>query len=132
MVIRRYANTDEANLLRLIRSEGDEWSDYFGSNGMTPRFKTAMQSSIAYIAVDGETVCGFVRARDDDGLGVYIYDLLVDKNHRGKGYGSLMLKQVSRDFPGFDVYVMSDVDGYYEKLGYKREGSIFKVGSVTG
>jgi hypothetical protein len=26
------------------------------------------------------------------------------------------------------MYVMSDVDGYYEKLGYRRVGSVFEVG----
>jgi hypothetical protein len=46
-------------------------------------------------------------------IGVYIFDLLVKKSYRGQ-----------QNQP---VYVMSDVDPYYEKLGYRREGSIFEV-----
>ena len=31
------------------------------------------------------------------------------------------------DYPNHIVYVMSDVDEYYKKLGFKREGSIYQV-----
>lgn len=37
------------------------------------------------------------------------------------------MERVCQDFPDQPVYVMSDVDSYYEKLGYIREGSIFRV-----
>jgi hypothetical protein len=48
-----------------------------------------------------------------------------DGTHRSsKKYSS---KKVCQDFPNQPVYVMSDVDPYYEKLGYRREGSIFEV-----
>jgi hypothetical protein len=72
-------------------------------------------------------VCGYVRCREDDGFGVYIYDLLVRKTHRGKQIGKTLMEWVFKDFPNQTIYVMSDVDPYYEKLGYRREGSIFKI-----
>jgi GNAT superfamily N-acetyltransferase len=59
--------------------------------------------------------------------GVYIYDLLVRKAHTGNQIGKLLMEQACRDFPDQSVYVMSDVDVYYEKLGYMREGTIFEV-----
>ena len=31
------------------------------------------------------------------------------------------------DFPNLTVYVMSDVDEYYKKQGYKPEGSVYEV-----
>lgn len=34
---------------------------------------------------------------------------------------------ICSDYPEHIVYVMSDVDGYYEKLGYKKEGSVYEV-----
>ena len=30
-------------------------------------------------------------------------------------------------YPNHVVYVMSGVDGYYEKVGYSKEGSIYLV-----
>jgi len=34
---------------------------------------------------------------------------------------------IYEDYPDRIVFVMSDIDEYYKKLGYKREGSIFEV-----
>ena len=37
------------------------------------------------------------------------------------------MERVCQDFPDQPVYVMRDVDPYYEKLGYHKAGSIFEV-----
>ncbi len=66
----------------MLVDEGDEWSDYHGSAGRDNYIK-ALESSISYIVYDGTTVCGYVRCREDDDFGVYIYDLLVRKSYRG-------------------------------------------------
>jgi ribosomal protein S18 acetylase RimI-like enzyme len=126
MEIKRYSKTDEPLLFDLLVDEGDEWSDYHGEAGRD-KYVKALESSITYIACDKALVCGYVRCREDDGFGVYIYDLLVRKSYRGRNIGKSLMERVCRDFPGQPVYVMSDVDGYYEKLGYRREGSIFEV-----
>ena len=84
-------------------------------------------NSICYLIFEDETLCGFARCRDDDGFGVYVYDLLVDRDYRGKGYGHMLIAQACKDFPDSTVYAMSDVDPYYEKQGYERIGSIFRV-----
>ena len=41
--------------------------------------------------------------------------------------GKKLMERTSSEFPNTDVYVLSDVDPYYTKLGYQKEGSIFKV-----
>lgn len=126
MEIRQYSKADETLLFNLLIDEGDDWSDYHGSVGRSKYIK-ALASSITYIAYDENLVCGYVRCREDDGFGVYIYDLLVRKTHRGKQIGKTLMERVLMDFPNQPIYVMSDVDPYYEKLGYHREGSIFEV-----
>jgi len=37
------------------------------------------------------------------------------------------MEQACKDFLDQPIYVISDVDSYYEKLGYRKEGSIFEV-----
>ena len=124
--IRKYVADDESQLFDLIEREGEEWTYWQGEN--REKYKKALASSVTYLVFEGETLCGFARTRDDDGFGVYVYDLLVDKAHRGKEYGRFLMERVCADFPNSIVYVMSDVDEYYGgKLGYKREGSIFIV-----
>jgi hypothetical protein len=39
---------------------------------------------------------------------------------------------IYEDYPEQIVYVMSDVDKYYDKLGYRCEGSIFEVTNDNG
>ena len=128
MEIKRYGKADEAQLFEMLADEGYDWSDYHGPSGKSKYIK-ALESSITYIAYDKTTACGYVRCREDDGFGVYVYDLLVKKPYRGRQLGKSLMERVCQDFPGQTVYVMSDVDTYYEKLGYRREGSIFVVKS---
>ena len=54
-------------------------------------------------------------------------DLLVNKSWRGFSIGKELMECIVTDYPDIDVLVMSDVDEYYEKIGYEKEGSIFKV-----
>lgn len=126
MEIKRYSEAEETLLFEMLIDEGDDWLDYHGPAGRGKYIK-ALESSITYIAYDDTLVCGYVRIREDDGFGVYIYDLLVRKTHRGNQIGKILMEQVCKDFSNQPVYVMSDVDPYYEKLGYSRVGSIFEV-----
>lgn len=125
MLIRRYLKSDESYLFNMLKEEED-WSDYYSPSGYEKYLK-ALDTSITYVVYEDDIICGFVRCREDDGFGVYIYDLLVRKSHSGKQLGRLLMEQVCIDYDNQPVYVMSDVDAYYEKLGYRKEGSIFAV-----
>ncbi|MGM0167152.1 hypothetical protein IGI39_002132 [Enterococcus sp. AZ135] len=123
--IRRYKKTDEKNLFAMMAKEA-EWGEYcVGRNRV--KYETALQTSLTYLLFEDEKICGYARCREDDGFGVYVYDLLVDANCRGKNYGRYLMEQVYKDFPEQTTYVMSDVDPYYEKQGYQKEGTIFIV-----
>lgn len=124
MEIKKYTKAYESLLFNLLVDEGDEWSDYHGQAGRD-KYTKALETSITYIACDGDLVCGYARCREDDGFGVYVYDLLVRKSYRGRQIGKSLIERVRHDFPDQPVYIMSDVDTYYEKLGYRKEGSIF-------
>ncbi len=122
MEIRLYTQSDETKLFELLSEE--EWTDYctdsFG-------YKKALLASLTYVAYEDDVLCGYVRGRNDDGFGIYVYDLLVKKACRGRSLGRMLLEKVCTDHPQDTVYVMSDVDGYYEKQGYRRVGSVFEV-----
>ncbi len=126
MEIKRYSKADESLLFDLLVDEGDEWVEYHGKVGRDKYIK-ALESSVTYIACDKSIVCGYARCREDNGFGVYVYDLLVKKSYRGKQIGKSLMERVRQDFPDQIAYVMSDVDPYYEKLGYRRVGSIFEI-----
>jgi len=123
--ISRYTEKDDAALFDLIRSGGDAWKDYCGTPEAQKKYKAALSNSIVYVCYDGKSLCGFVRARNDDGFGIYIFDLFVHEICRGHSYGRMLIERIGNDFPGSKVYAVSDVDGYYKKLGFQKAGTVF-------
>lgn len=124
MEIRRYTSNDEAGLYELIRSEGDEWQEYWGQ---WPAYLRAIERCEVFLAVDGAQVCGYVRCLEDAGFGLHVLDLLVAQSRRGKQLGRQLVEAVAAQFDSVPTYVHSDVDPYYEKQGYERVGSLFVV-----
>jgi GNAT superfamily N-acetyltransferase len=120
---------DEENLMNMIRNEGQKWVCYWGED-VSARYRKALHHSITYVAYEGDTLCGYSRSIDDNGFYIYVCDLLVMREYRGKNLGRKLMECVYSDYPEAVVYVMSDVDGYYRKQGYHREGSIFEVSKV--
>lgn len=130
MEIKRYTEIDYPALIKLLRDQGEDWAEYWGEG--RAKYENALKTSTVYLAVkDNGELAGYVRCRDDDGFGVYIYDLLVKPSCRGAALGKLLMEKVCSENPDTTVYVMSDVDLYYQKLGYHKEGSIFIVKPKT-
>jgi GNAT superfamily N-acetyltransferase len=127
MEIRKYEKErDEEKLMQLLKNEGEEWACYW-SDRFSEKYKAALSNSITYVANEGDVLCGYSRSIDDCGFYVYVCDLLVMPEHRGKDIGRKLMECIYDDYPDRIVYVMSDVDAYYEKQGYRREGSVFEV-----
>ena len=126
MTIREYTQNDADELFDLIKREGEEWMDYWVGDGRA-KYENALSNCLVYLIFEDNELCGYVRIRDDDGFGIYVMDLLVDKKHRGKEYGRYLMERVCYDFPDKEVYVLGDVYPYYEKLGYKEIGKVYSV-----
>jgi len=123
--IRKYTKSeDEAELMQMILDE-DGW-DYADEN-LSEKYKSALETSITYVAYKNNVLCGYSRSLEDFGTYIYICDLLVKPDCRGGEIGRKLMECIRQDYPNRIVYVMSGVDGYYEKLGYKRVGSIFEL-----
>src|SRR5690625_3809359 len=124
--IRRYTKNDEQALFQLMSSEGEEWDDYLTNEGVL-KFKQTLESSLVFVAYEDSMLCGFSRSIIDGEFYIYVCDLLVDQDCRGRGIGRELMESICEAYPGHTVLVMSDVDGYYEKLGYEKEGTLFLV-----
>lgn len=125
-MIRGYNHKDAIALFDLLQEEGGEWDSYTDSQNW-PKYQKALTSGVTYLFFEGPHLLGYVRCREDDGFGVYVYDLLVRRSERGKNIGKALLSYVKEVYHDQAVYVMSDVDQYYEKLGFHKEGSIFRL-----
>ena len=127
MEIRKYQkDKDQEKLMQMIADEGKEWSCYTAGAAFK-KYCAALEASITYVAYDGDILCGYSRSINDCGFYIYVCDLLVMPEFRGRNIGQKLMECIYKDYPGTIVYVMSDADKYYKKLGYAREGSIFEV-----
>ena len=116
----------ENDLFNLIKSEGEDWSDYTSELGRN-NYIRAIDTSIVYVIYESNEIIAYIRCKEDNGFGIYVYDLLVRQDKRGNKLGQLLIEKVKNDYPEQSIYIMSDVDEYYIKCGYKKIGSIFEV-----
>ena len=127
MEIRLYQADDESNLFAMMQEEGHEWVDYWGESNQE-KYRAALASSIVFVAYEGEELCGYARCREDDGYGIYVYDLLVRAQSRGQRIGQTLMNAARAAFPNAPAYVLGDIPGYYEKkLGYRAERIIYII-----
>ena len=123
--IRRYQqDLDEPELMQMIKDE-EGWD--YADDKMAERYKMALVNSITFVAYQNDVLCGYSRSLDDCGFYIYVCDLLVKPAYRGNEIGRKLMECLIDEYPEQAVYVMSDVDDYYEKVGFKKIGSVFEV-----
>ena len=100
----------------------------FGSKDIPPLKQTSDElreeynSGVILKMVTGGRIIGSVRAREQNGT-VYIGKLMVHPEHRRKGYGSKLLAEIEKRFPGrrYELFTSTrSVDNIrlYETQGY--------------
>lgn len=122
--ILEYKRDNEAELLSLLKNEPD-WSSFVSETAIDT-FKEVLLEGETYLCESQGTICGYIRALVD-GFGIYVSELYVAPRCRGNGYGAELLGKIKQVHPNQDVYVFSDEDLYYEKLGCRRVGSVFRL-----
>lgn len=78
-------------------------------------------SNIAFVAeIDGR-IAGCLRGLTDDNITLYICELLVDQNHRGKGIGTKLMEHVHRLYPGtrLELLASSTSRTFYESQKFR-------------
>jgi GNAT superfamily N-acetyltransferase len=91
------------------------------------RYRQRLADSVTYVCHDRGGFAGFLRALHDDGFAVYVSELYVVPSARGRGIGRALIARLTADYGHLAIYVLSDEDAYYEKLGYRRVGSVFEI-----
>jgi len=89
----------------------------------------AIEHSTCYGVYDqNEIQIGFARVLTDYTTTFYLCDVIIDKEHRGKGLGKRLIKHITEGEDFMDLYgllVTSNAHRFYEPLGFKRDSRIF-------
>jgi GNAT superfamily N-acetyltransferase len=125
MEIFRYTREHEDAVISAIK-ENPEW-DMFTNEDAIDNYKKRLCDSITYVCYENGAFGGYLRALLDDGFAIYVSEIFVVPERRNRTIGRTLIAKVRRDFRRLAVYVLSDEDAYYEKLGYERVGSVYEV-----
>ena len=125
MEILKYRPEHEQALLSALRNDPD-W-DMFTNDDAIGNYKSSLRQGVTYVCLENGEFCGYVRALLDDGFAVYVSELYVVPKCRNRKIGRSLLEQVEVDFTDLTVYVLSDEDAYYEKIGCKQIGTVFEL-----
>jgi len=102
----------------------------FGSKDIPPLKQTLeevkdefLRGTILKLVNDTDIIIGSVRAKEDKGT-VYIGKLMVHPDHRHKGYGSKLLKEIENYFPQkrYELFTSTKSKNnirLYQKMGYE-------------
>ena len=126
MEISKYKSSEHEDAVLSAIKKDPDW-DIFTNNDSIGRYRNSLKDSVTYVCHKNSEFCGYVRAFLDDGLAIYISELYVMPKWRNQKIGRSLLKRVKTEFSNLTVYVLSDEDAYYEKIGYKKTGSVFEL-----
>ena len=138
MKICKAEREDLDTILKLQYLAYQSEADLFGTRDIPPLKQTIDEVIEEYnsgiilkMVDDDDTIIGSVRAKEDNGT-VYIGKLMIHPDHRCKGYGSQLLKEIENYYPGkrYELFTSTrsaDNIRLYQKNGYKE----FRQESVT-
>ncbi|WP_164669738.1 GNAT family N-acetyltransferase [Virgibacillus doumboii] len=116
--IRPYEEADFKRIQDLNREEG--WSNLAAKHEDTK--KAWENSNIAFVAeTEDQEVIGYIRGITDTAISLFICELLINKEFRGLGLGTRLLKYVHDLYPTtrIEMLASSSSRSFYEAHGYR-------------
>jgi ribosomal protein S18 acetylase RimI-like enzyme len=104
-------------LVALVAAEG--WNEYSDDVERTHRALTA-PGVTTLVAIAGGHVVGAIQVQSDGLIQAHVSMLLIDRNSRGTGLGSRLLRQGLERAGGLQLDIRTRTAGYYERLGASR------------
>jgi ribosomal protein S18 acetylase RimI-like enzyme len=104
-------------LIALVVAEG--WTEYADDVQRTYRALTAPGVTTLVAIMDGQ-VAGAIQIQSDGLIQAHVSMLLIDRNCRGGGLGSRLLREGLQRAGGLQLDIRTRTEGYYERLTLVR------------
>ncbi|MCL2632423.1 MAG: GNAT family N-acetyltransferase [Coriobacteriia bacterium] len=120
--IRAAAESDMELVFEAASKEG--WSTY---SQRQDALRGALKLSTMMVAYDSDVFVGFARAISDGFVTTFLCEVLVVEEYRNRGIGSMLVHSIWELFSETRLDLISDADGFYEKLNFRKVGSGFRI-----
>ena len=117
VAIEPFARAHLDGLIALVAAEG--WNKYSDDVERTQRALTAPGVTTLVAIARGHLV-GAIQVQSDGLIQAHVSMLLIDRNSRGAGLGSRLLRQGLERAGGLRLDIRTRTEGYYERLGASR------------
>jgi ribosomal protein S18 acetylase RimI-like enzyme len=115
--IEPFAQAHLEGLIALVAAEG--WTEYADDPQRTCRALTA-PGVTTLVALEAGRIVGAIQVQSDGVIQAHVSMLLIDRNSRGVGLGSRLLREGLQRAGGVRLDVRTRTEGYYERLGASR------------
>ena len=115
--IEPFTRTHLDGLIALVAAEG--WNEYSDDVERTHGALTA-PGVTTLVAIAGGHLVGAIQVQSDGLIQAHVSMLLIDRNSRGAGLGSRLLRQGLERAGGLRLDIRTRTEGYYERLGASR------------
>jgi ribosomal protein S18 acetylase RimI-like enzyme len=104
-------------------------NSYWASNRSKVEINTSIENSICFGLYKNNKMIGFARALSDQTVSSWIYDLIIHKDHREKGFGKWFFENIikHKDLIDTKIYLTTrDAQGLYKKYGFQKKEALVK------
>ncbi len=115
--IEPFAHAHLDGVIALVAAEG--WTEYSDDVRRTNRALTA-PGVTTLVGIAGGGVVGVIQVQSDGLIQAHVSMLLIDRNWRGVGLGSRLLREGLQRAGGLRLDIRTRTEGYYERLGATR------------
>lgn len=107
---------------KVIRFLNDE--SYWAKTRSVEQINISIDNSLCFVVIEDSEMIGFARVITDYGVFAYLADVYIDKEHRGKGLGKQLMKEVLA-YPDLQIvsrWMLGTMDAHelYRPLGFSE------------
>ena len=97
---------------------------YWAKSRTIDQINTSIDNSLCFVVMEESEMIGFARVITDYGVFAYLADVYIDKEHRGKGLGKQLMKDILAhpDLQIISRWMLGTMDAHelYRPLGFSE------------
>lgn len=121
MIIRPASTKDCQAIYALYQNE--KWIS-FTEEKVTSLFSTNLSHYL--VVEENQKILGFARYLTDEVMTTFLAEIIIDNAYRRKGLGQQLIEEIHKKYPLTRIELISEVDGFYQTVGFKPVGTGFR------